>query len=82
MCSKKWGPRFFPEKLIPIVWDMPPSELPGWTKEYQALDLRGVTIEQVRSQLSAIVGRIKSDKFWFFATLLIGGVLIFTATRK
>ena len=29
------------KKLVPIVWDMPVSELPGWTNHIQAIDLAG-----------------------------------------
>src|SRR5262249_29183296 len=27
------------KKLVPIVWDMPPSELPGWASRHQAINL-------------------------------------------
>lgn len=36
------------KRLIPIVWDMPPSDLPGWASRYQALDLRGSTLDVLR----------------------------------
>jgi hypothetical protein len=50
------------KKLVPIVWDIPPSELPGWVKQSQALNLAGASIEQVKSQMTAIANAIKSDK--------------------
>ncbi len=50
------------KKLVPIVWDMPPSDLPGWIKNYQALNLTGASMEQVKSQMTAIASSIKSDK--------------------
>jgi hypothetical protein len=50
------------KKLVPIVWDMSPSDLPGWVKNYQALNLAGASMEQVKSQMTAIANGIKSDK--------------------
>lgn len=71
------------KKLIPVVWDMPPSELPGWTKEFQALNIAGASVEQIQNHLSSIAGQIKNEKFWggVFAALLVGG-LIFAAKGK
>ena len=50
------------KKLVPIVWDMLPADLPGWIKNYQALNLAGASMEQVKSQMTAIANTIKSDK--------------------
>lgn len=59
------------KKIVPIVWDMPPSELPGWIKDFQALNLSGVTIDQAREKVSGIAEKIKSDKF-------VGGLAVAT----
>jgi TIR domain len=61
------------KKLIPIVWDMPPSQLPGWAGQFQALNLAGATSSQVNERMSAICEQIKSDKV---QGLLIAGLLI------
>ncbi len=61
------------KKLVPIVWDMPVSELPGWTSQIQAIDLAGASAEQIKAQITAIAERIKADKA---KGLLIGGLLI------
>ena len=61
------------KKLVPIVWDMPPSELPGWVGHYQALNLAGASSAEIQAQITAIAGRIKSDKA---KGLLIAGLLI------
>lgn len=61
------------KKLVPIVWDMPPENLPGWAKEYQALNLANATPETVRLQISQIAAKIKTDKFVGYA---IGGLLL------
>lgn len=57
------------KKIIPIVWDMSPENLPGWIKHYHALNLAGATIDQARESISKIADKIKSDK-------LIGGLAI------
>jgi hypothetical protein len=50
------------KKLVPIVWDMLPSELPGWLANHQAINLRGSSIEDAQRQLTAVAEWIKSDK--------------------
>jgi hypothetical protein len=71
-------------KLIPVVWDLAPTDLPGWTKGYQALNLHSATVEQVRQHLSAISDRIRTEKFWngFLAAILIGGLLYAAGKTK
>jgi hypothetical protein len=61
------------KKLVPIVWDMSPPELPGWVQNYQALNLAGASLEQVKMQMSAIANRVKSDKA---QGLLVAGLLV------
>jgi hypothetical protein len=61
------------KKLVPIVWDMPPSELPGWVQHYQALNLAGASMEDVKTQMTAIANKIKSDKAQGF---LVVGLLV------
>lgn len=50
------------KKVIPIVWDMQPSELPGWTKGFQALNLTGATIDTLRLRIMEIANSIKADR--------------------
>ncbi len=51
------------KNLIPIVWDMPPSELPGWAKSVQAIDLNGKqTMDALPKEIASIAQRIKQDK--------------------
>jgi hypothetical protein len=61
------------KKLVPIVWDMPPSALPGWTGHIQAVNLAGASTDQVWAQITAIAEQIKADKA---KGLLIGGLLL------
>lgn len=60
------------KKLVPIVWDMPPSDMPGWLRQYQALDLSGASLEAVKRQMTSIANQIKSDKA---QGLLVAGLL-------
>jgi hypothetical protein len=58
---------------VPIVWDMPPSELPGWTAHCQALDFGRASLDEVKSQMTAIAQRIKANKA---QGLLIAGLVV------
>lgn len=49
-------------KIIPVVWDMPPSELPGVLAGVQALDLAGRTPEDAQREFEEICKRIRGDK--------------------
>lgn len=62
------------KNIIPIVWDMPPSELPGWLGRYQAIDLRGGSLDQLQQHVRVIAGRISSDNMM---GLVILGALLF-----
>jgi TIR domain len=61
------------KKLIPIVWNMKPSKLPGWASEYQALDLSKKTAEEVRVQMTSIASGIRANKQ---TALLVAGLAI------
>lgn len=62
------------KKVVPIVWDMEPSNLPGWVNQSQALDLRGATIEQLRIRVAQIAANIKEDKATGW--LILGGSVL------
>lgn len=49
-------------RLIPVAWDMPPSELPGWAAPPSAINLAGACIELARAQLVSFADRSQSDK--------------------
>lgn len=67
------------KKLVPIIWDISPSELPGWLKEVQAIDLRGLTVENVNDRLSAIAKGILEDKLRLLLLALGAIILAFVA---
>lgn len=63
------------KRLIPVVWDMAPSELPGWTNHLQALDIRNQTPEQIQGAIIEMARSIKASKdkgFLIGAALLAG----------
>ena len=61
------------KKIIPIIWDIKPTELPGWVSGYQALDLSRHSPEEVREEVAAIAERIKTDKK---TALLVAGLAL------
>jgi hypothetical protein len=50
------------KKVIPVVWDMDPAQLPGWLREYQALDLRGNDAQQIRSRVENLIQQLVREK--------------------
>ena len=50
------------KKVIPVVWDMDPSQLPGWLREYQALDLRPNDAQQIRSRVESFIQQLARQK--------------------
>jgi hypothetical protein len=50
------------KRLVPVIWDIQPSDLPGWLKDIQARDLRGLTIENFKQRIVNIADGIQADK--------------------
>jgi len=49
------------KRLIPIIWDISPNELPGWASQIQPIDLRGSMLG-LPNQVAAIASRINQEK--------------------
>ena len=62
------------KNLVPIVWDMSPTELPGWAQGIQAIDLRGSTMLGLRQQVGTIANRIKQERNK--GLLILGAVIL------
>jgi hypothetical protein len=60
------------KKIVPIVWDMDPTQLPGWVNEKQAIDMRSKGWNDLAGHVQVIAGRIKSDKLK--GALILGAV--------
>jgi hypothetical protein len=56
------GAIFTEKKLVPIMWDVEPQDLPRWISDYQGLLLKGATIENINLQISQLAAKIKSEK--------------------
>lgn len=50
------------KKLVPIIWDQPPDSLPGWMKQYQAVNLAGRGQEEAMAEIGRIAESIKTEK--------------------
>ena len=67
-CASSWvqqelgGALLLNKKVVPVIWDMPPKELPGWIQQFQALNLAGATREDVEAHMTEIAKRIKTSK--------------------
>jgi hypothetical protein len=58
--QQELGGAFFGDKrIVPVVWEIAPEQLPGWVSQSQAIDIRNKTAEQVGAAFSAIASRIK-----------------------
>lgn len=48
--------------LIPVVWDCSPAELPGWAKEFQAVNLSGMTPSQMQQTVFGLARHMTKTK--------------------
>lgn len=70
------------KKIIPIVWNIEPEELPGWTKELEILDLRH-GIANLNNLLAPIVSKAQQEKSREkMAMLIVFGLIIWLCARK
>jgi hypothetical protein len=73
--NQEIGGAFLTSKnLVPIVWDMSPTELPGWARGVQAIDLRGSTMLGLQQQVGTIANRIKQERNK--GLLILGAIIL------
>lgn len=67
------------KKLVPIIWDQPPDSLPGWMKQYQAVNLAGKGREEAMVAIGGISEAIKAEKQMglIILGLLVAGLVAF-----
>lgn len=73
------------KKVIPITWQLSPSQLPGWMSEIQAVDLRGATLETAKHRVAEIAKGIQQDKlktFLLLLALLVAAIIVFSALQE
>lgn len=56
------GAIFNKKKLVPIMWDIQPTELPRWVADHQGLVLTGTSMENINAQVSELAAKIKASK--------------------
>ena len=56
------GAVFGKKRLVPIMWDVQPRDLPRWVADYQGLVLTGTTIENINIQVSQLAAQVKANK--------------------
>lgn len=67
------------KKLVPIIWDQPPDLLPGWMKQYQAVNLAGREQKEAMAAIGRIAEAIKAEKQkgMLILGLIVAGLLAF-----
>ncbi len=67
--------------IVPVVWDMDPSNLPGWMSRFQAIDLRANLLGGISESLDRIAQRIHAKKQQSALVLagLVAGLVILAA---
>ena len=75
------GAIFGKKKLVPIMWDVQPSDLPRWVGDYQGLVLAGTTMENINLQVSQLAAQVKASKVkgQLVAGAVFAGLLYFLA---
>lgn len=61
------------KNLVPVVWDISPGELPGWSKEFQAIDMRGDPPDVISKKIEKLASQIMAGEDWGF---VLGGALV------
>ncbi len=67
------------KKLIPIIWDQSSESLPGWMKQYQAVNLAGKSQGEAMASFVRISEHIKAEKQKgaMILGLLMAGLVVF-----
>lgn len=63
------------KKIVPIMWDIEPSELPVWISQYQGLCLKGQPMENIQAQVASLSAKVKADKIqgmWVAGAMIAG----------
>jgi hypothetical protein len=78
------GALFGRKKLVPIMWDLYPKDLPRWISDFQGLVLTGATVETINAQVSSLAARVTADKTTgqLVAGAVFAGLLFLLAKAK
>lgn len=50
------------KKVVPIMWNVKPEEVPRWISDYQGIVLNGAKVEELGLQVAQLAARIKANK--------------------
>jgi len=72
------GAIFGKKKLVPIMWDVQPSDLPRWVSDFQGLILTGATVENIDLQIAQLAANVKDNKTkaQIVAIAVLAGILV------
>lgn len=56
------GAIFGKKKLVPIMWDVQPNDLPRWVSDFQGLVLTGRTMDDINHQVAQLAANVKANK--------------------
>ena len=56
------GAVFGKKKLVPIMWDVHPTDRPRWISDFQGLVLTGATMESITAQVAQLAANVKDSK--------------------
>jgi hypothetical protein len=70
--------------IVPVIWDMEPSKLPGWMSHFQALDLRKNLLTGIGPSLDEIARRIhaKKQQGALVVGALVAGLILLAASER
>lgn len=68
------------KKLVPIMWDLQPNELPRWIADYQGLVLTNASTEDINQQVSQLAASVKASKqnVQLVVAVVLLGLLVFS----
>jgi len=68
------GAVFSTKFLVPIMWDVEPEELPRWVSDYQGIQLKGASIENINQKMTQLASAVKAKKA--NGNLVVGAVVL------
>ncbi|SEP43869.1 toll/interleukin-1 receptor domain-containing protein [Nitrosovibrio sp. Nv6] len=68
------------KKVVPIMWDIQPNELPHWIADYQGLVLTNANMGDISQQVTKLAANIKAskEKAQLIVAAVFFGLLVFS----
>jgi hypothetical protein len=73
---------FGDKKVVPIMWNVKPEEVPRWISDYQGIVLSDSTMENLGLQVAHLASKIKANKNmgYLVVAAIVAGIMIFGKT--